>query len=409
MGDCAKAPMMGLLLPRFRLEYAAWGVQEPLSSVLQAIAPRAPEELESRLKAALASIGYPREATFPLNTGRSALLLALQLASQAKPDRDEIVVPAFVCPSVVETVRRSRLKPVLAPVDNDLNLDIERTAGRMGPRTAALLAVHMFGCRIDLSRLRQECDRYGALLIEDSAHILGSADHGQLFGLNGDLGILSFNQSKTLTGGSPFGGGALLAGQQFVEGASALIASLSREPSRISDYSRFVVQFLGDRLAYPPDTYLSARGVGQSSPRPREPRRISARAARVLLHQVGLLVPLRESRRRRYLRFRSAVAGEGSFELAQHNPAGAELTRLVIRTSRPVGMNALQSSLRRHGIRSRLVYPNWAPTGTIEAAQLEEISQRLIEIPFPADDPVSADQLVNGVRLAIAEIEDEGK
>jgi len=86
--------------------------------------------------------------------------------------------------------------------------DDGRTYNRTtGKRIAACLPVHVFGHPTEIKRIKELCDRFRIILIEDAAEALGSHYDRQHVGTYGKLGILSFNGNKTITTG---GGGMVL-------------------------------------------------------------------------------------------------------------------------------------------------------------------------------------------------------
>ena len=80
-----------------------------------------------------------------------------------------------------------------------------------GRPVSACVPVHTFGhpCRIDA--IASLCREWGVALVEDAAESLGSLYKGSHVGLFGELGILSFNGNKIITGG---GGGAILSNSE---------------------------------------------------------------------------------------------------------------------------------------------------------------------------------------------------
>lgn len=82
---------------------------------------------------------------------------------------DEVVVPAYGSVEVTEAVVRVGAVPVYADVDADSYcLDPAAVEAAVTARTAAIVAVHRFGCPADLGRLRAIGRRHG-LLVADRA------------------------------------------------------------------------------------------------------------------------------------------------------------------------------------------------------------------------------------------------
>src|SRR5262249_5784748 len=94
----------------------------------------------------------------------------------------------------------------LVDVDPEtMNLDVERAAGAVTPRTRAVLAVHLFGRPLAWEALRDAVPERVALL-EDAAGALGARRRGTPCGALGALACLSFHPRKSVTPGE---GGAV--------------------------------------------------------------------------------------------------------------------------------------------------------------------------------------------------------
>ena len=78
-----------------------------------------------------------------VNAGSSALICGL-IGAGVGPG-DEVIVPAYTWNATPNAVLAARAIPVLAEVDESLTLDPEDVARKIGPKTRALLPVHMRG------------------------------------------------------------------------------------------------------------------------------------------------------------------------------------------------------------------------------------------------------------------------
>ncbi|MGY1436073.1 DegT/DnrJ/EryC1/StrS family aminotransferase [Streptomyces reniochalinae] len=138
-----------------------------------------------------------------VNSGTSALHLAL-LALGIGPG-DEVVVPSFSFAATANAVRLAGAEPVFAEVDPDtFCLDPDAAAEAVGPRTAALMPVHLYGHPAPMGRLTQLAQRHGLALIEDACQAHAAQLHGRPVGTFGDAACFSFYPTKnmhTLEGG----------------------------------------------------------------------------------------------------------------------------------------------------------------------------------------------------------------
>lgn len=121
---------------------------------------------------------------------------------------DEVVMPSFGYPTMATAVVRQGATPVFVDIDPvTLNLDPERVAAAVGRRTRAVMAVHYGGVACDMERLGALAERHELTLIEDAAHCLLAEQDGRALGSIGDLGAISFHETKNVTSGE---GGVLL-------------------------------------------------------------------------------------------------------------------------------------------------------------------------------------------------------
>lgn len=147
----------------------------------------------------------------PCANGTDALQAAL-MALELQPG-DEVITPAFTYIATVEVMALLRLRPVFVDVDPDtFNLDITKTAAAIGPRTRAIMPVHLFGQPADMAPLMELAAAHGLYVIEDTAQALGSEyvqPEGQALraGAIGHIGCTSFYPSKNL---GAFGDGGAL-------------------------------------------------------------------------------------------------------------------------------------------------------------------------------------------------------
>jgi perosamine synthetase len=144
------------------------------------------------------------EHAVAVSSGTAALHLAI-LALGFEPG-DEVLVPAYTFPATANVVTLAGLRPVLVDVDPvTMNLDVERVAAAVGPRTRAVLAVHLFGRPLDWEALTAAVPEH-VLLLEDAAGALGARRQGRACGSLGLIGCLSFHPRKIVTTGE---GGAV--------------------------------------------------------------------------------------------------------------------------------------------------------------------------------------------------------
>jgi dTDP-4-amino-4,6-dideoxygalactose transaminase len=149
-----------------------------------------------------------------VSSGTAALHLAL-LALEIGPG-DEVIVPAYTFPATANVVELCGARAVLVDVDPDtFNLDVSAVAAAVGPKTRAVMAVHLFGRPVEWEELQTAVPQLVAL-VEDAAGALGAAYRGTPCGALGVAGCLSFHPRKIVTTGE---GGAVTTDETALDAA----------------------------------------------------------------------------------------------------------------------------------------------------------------------------------------------
>jgi dTDP-3-amino-3,4,6-trideoxy-alpha-D-glucose transaminase len=132
-----------------------------------------------------------------VGNGTDALCLALRGAGIGPGD--EVVVPALTAAFTALAVSMAGATPVFADVDpRYYSLDPAALEAAITPRTAAIIAVHLYGCPADMDGLGQVARRHGLFVLEDAAQAHGARYRGQRVGGLGDAAAFSFYPSKNL-------------------------------------------------------------------------------------------------------------------------------------------------------------------------------------------------------------------
>jgi dTDP-4-amino-4,6-dideoxygalactose transaminase len=145
-------------------------------------------------------------------SGTDALILAL--AALGIGQDDEVLTSPFSFFSSASCAYKVGARPAFADIDPEtFNLDPEATAAAIGPRTKALLPVHLFGQCAAMDELLGIAERHQLPVVEDAAQALGAgyrskSGSGMLgAGSMGDAGCYSFFPTKNLGG---FGDGGMV-------------------------------------------------------------------------------------------------------------------------------------------------------------------------------------------------------
>lgn len=134
-----------------------------------------------------------------VTSGSAALKVALE-ALDVGPG-DEVIVPAFTFVATYEAVLEVGAIPVMADVDDSLNLSPEEIPAKITDRTKAVIPVHMCGAGARIDGILEAARKNGLRVLEDNAQSLGGAFQGRKLGTFGDMATFSFDYYKTITTG----------------------------------------------------------------------------------------------------------------------------------------------------------------------------------------------------------------
>ncbi len=139
------------------------------------------------------------------SSGTAALSVAL--AACGIGAGDEVIVPPFTFVATFEAVLTAGAIPIFVDIDDTLCLDPAAIEAKIGPRTKAVMVVHMCGAMARIDEIQQVCRQNNLVLIEDACQSIGATFNGQALGTFGQVGCFSFDPVKTITCGE---GGALI-------------------------------------------------------------------------------------------------------------------------------------------------------------------------------------------------------
>ncbi len=128
--------------------------------------------------------------------------LHLAFAAAGLKAGDEVIVPDVTWIASVAPIYQTGAEAVLVDITRDTwCIDPAAVERAITPKTKAILGVDLYGSMCDWNALRAIADKHGLTLIEDCAESLGSKYDGKPAGSLGDMAILSFHGSKTVTCG----------------------------------------------------------------------------------------------------------------------------------------------------------------------------------------------------------------
>lgn len=143
---------------------------------------------------------------------------------------DEVIMPSFTFVSTANAFVLRGATPVFVDIrDDTLNLDESIVADAVTAKTKAIVPVHYAGVGCAMDALQTVADRHGLLIIEDAAQGVGARWRGRPLGAIGDLGCLSFHETKNVVSGE---GGALLVNRDTLVERAEIIREKGTNRSR---------------------------------------------------------------------------------------------------------------------------------------------------------------------------------
>jgi dTDP-4-amino-4,6-dideoxygalactose transaminase len=255
-----------------------------------------------------------------LSSGTSAITVALQALGVGPGD--EVIVPAFTYFATASAVAQLGARPVFADVEpGRMGLDPSSVEARIGPKTRAIIPVHLYGLACDLEPIVALATTRGITVLEDAAQAIGATDRGLPVGLTTAGATLSFFPTKNL--GALGDAGALLTERDDVAAQTRLLRAQ------------------GDAGSY------KHTAIGTNA-------RLDALQAAFLRTKLRHLPEWTSARRASAARYRSALAGTPV--TLPPEPSGAAHTYHQF-TIRAPERDRLQAFLAERGIATRIYYP----------------------------------------------------
>jgi dTDP-4-amino-4,6-dideoxygalactose transaminase len=166
-----------------------------------------------------------------VNSGTDALHLAL--TGLGIGQGDEVITVSHTSVATVAAIEMTGAKPVLVDVELPwFTIDPNAAASAVGPRTRAIVAVHLYGQPADLTGLQALCGRCGLALIEDCAQCHGATWQGRLAGSFGTAACFSFYPSKNL--GAVGDGGMVLTNDGALAGKIHMLRQYGWQQPQLS-------------------------------------------------------------------------------------------------------------------------------------------------------------------------------
>jgi perosamine synthetase len=130
--------------------------------------------------------------------GTVALEAALQVAGVGPGD--EVITTPFTFAATLNAILRKGAVARFADIGEDFTINPRAVEPLVGPRTRAIVPVHLYGLMADMTALSEIASRHSLAIIEDAAQAHGAAQGQRPAGSTG-LGCFSFYATKNVTSG----------------------------------------------------------------------------------------------------------------------------------------------------------------------------------------------------------------
>ncbi len=173
------------------------------------------------------AFGSYQEARYCIGVANGTDAIEVALEALALPPNSEVIVPANSFIASSEAVSRAGHRVVFADIEPDsYTVSVEDARARIGPRTRAIIAVHLYGQPCDMDGLLALAHDCNLKIIEDCAQAHGAEYKTRRVGAIGDVGTFSFYPGKNL--GAYGDGGAIVTNDEQLAIRCRMIANHGR-------------------------------------------------------------------------------------------------------------------------------------------------------------------------------------
>jgi dTDP-4-amino-4,6-dideoxygalactose transaminase len=166
--------------------------------------------------------------TLLVHSCTAALEMAAMLAEIGPGD--EVIMPSYTFVSTANAFVVKGATPVFVDVsESTLNIDVSAFDGAMSARTKAIVPVHYAGVACEMDKIGEYAAAHDLTVIEDAAQGLLSSVGEKPLGTLGQLGALSFHETKNVTCGE---GGALIVNDPSLMERAEIIREKGTDRSR---------------------------------------------------------------------------------------------------------------------------------------------------------------------------------
>src|SRR5579863_7575764 len=112
--------------------------------------------------------------------------LAAAMAAVGIGPGDEVIIPAHTYMATATSVLTCGAIPLIVDIDESITIDPEAVEAALGPRTRAVIQVHMWGTACNMDAIMEIARRRKLIVIEGACQGVGGSYEGRRFGAIGD-------------------------------------------------------------------------------------------------------------------------------------------------------------------------------------------------------------------------------
>ena len=142
---------------------------------------------------------FNRKGIYFFLRGSTALWSGLKLLPLKRGET--VLFPSYHCGIELDVILKAGFEVQFYHVDSSLRIDMEDLRCSIGSNTRALYVIHYFGFSADMKALKEFCNQYDLLLIEDCALALYAQYQEEPLGSFGDIAIFSIRKTLTVPAG----------------------------------------------------------------------------------------------------------------------------------------------------------------------------------------------------------------
>jgi len=343
----------------------------------------------------------------PTNTGSTAIKLALKAFKQLFPSKKEVILPIYICPSVVKAIIQVGLLPKFIGIERNLNLSISDLKYNLNQNILAVIIPHIYGYPAPIREAIDIIKDYekSIFMIDDAASAFGIKKSKEFLGTFGDVGIISFTQAKMLT--SSWGGGLIVNNQ-------LLLPILNKIYERFKKYKKMekLKEFINFFWLYKLRRYSEiidwgfqktfGKSLGCAPKTLKEERKMSELDAMIILDQISKIDLIHKKRQKIMSFYMKELSRIPQISFPQPNAPLYHVSRFCILTNgfsvkrknkKIFSHNPLVYFLRKRGIRAEYGY---YPFNYFNLTKWEEIKwiESLVVLPIDLTKTVEEHKFV---------------